>query len=129
MAYRALCDETATAARSSCSFGAYGMPPDPCKNTDYRVLSQIKNVGSGIKFIVSSDTSEEALIAVASTSCSSRWCKLLIWENAGDAGTRFPLTDRQVATQVAAYTHNPAKGFEELVISGKSVPMGACSNR
>ena len=103
--------------------------PDPCKNTDYRVLSQIKNVGSGIKFIVSSDTSEEALIAVASTSCSSRWCKLLIWENAGDAGTRFPLTDRQVATQVAAYTHNPAKGFEELVISGKSVPMGACSNR
>ena len=72
--------------------------PDPCKNTDYRVLNQIKNVGSGIKFIVSSDTSEEALIAVASTSCSSRWCKLLIWGNSGDAGTRFPLTDRQVAT-------------------------------
>ena len=103
--------------------------PDPCKKTDYRVLSQIKNVGSGIKFIVSSDTSEEALIAVASTSCSSRWCKLLIWGNSGDAGTRFPLTDRQVATQIAAYTHNPATGLEELVIRGKSVPMGACSNR
>ena len=93
--------------------------PEPCKNTDYRVLSQIKNVGSGIKFIVASETSEKALIALASTSCSSRWCKLLIWDNDGDAGTRFPLTDRQVATQIAAYTHNPATGFEELVIRGK----------
>ena len=103
--------------------------PDPCKNTDYRVLSQIKNVGSGVKFIVSSDTSKEALIAVASTSCSSRWCKLLIWDNAGDAGTRFPLTDREVATQVADYIHNPATNYERLLIRGKSVPMGAWSNR
>ena len=101
----------------------------PLQKTDYRVLSQIKSIKSGIKFFFSSDTGEEALVAVASTSCSSRWCKLLIWNNAGDEGTRFPLTDRLVATKVAAYTYNPTKRFEKVVIRGKSLPIGSCSSR
>ena len=103
--------------------------PDRCQNSDYRVLAKIPGVGSGTRFIVYSQSSEEKLIALASSACGSRWCKLLIWDSPGAAATSFPLTDRQAADQVASYTHNPNNGFEELVARGKAIPMGSCSNR
>ena len=103
--------------------------PEPCQNSDYRVLAKIRGGGSGTKFIVSGQSSEEKLIALASSACGSRWCKLLIWDSPSAAARSFPLTDRQAADQVAAYTHNPNNGFEELVVRGKLIPMGSCSNR
>ena len=51
-----------------------------------------------------------------------------MWDNNLSAGRRFPLTKKQAATQIAAYTHNPSKLYESLVIRGIETPMGACSN-
>ena len=104
---------------------------DPCTNTDYRVLSKIPLPGrtSGTKFLeIPFGSTDKDIIAFASSSCSRRWCKLLMWDNNLSAGRGFPLTKNQAATQVAAYTHNPSKLYESLVIRGKETPMGACSN-
>ena len=104
---------------------------DPCTNTDYKVLSKIPLPAgtSGTKFLVIPfGSTDKDIIAFASSSCSRTWCKLLMWDNNLSAGRRFPLTQKQAATQIAAYTHNPSKLYESLVIRGKETPMGACSN-
>tara|TARA_B100000674_G_C37115022_1_gene590756 strand:+ start:167 stop:478 length:312 start_codon:yes stop_codon:yes gene_type:complete len=99
-------------------------------NSDYTVGSKIPlPVGtSGTKFIVTSDTSAEKLVQLASSACGNRWCKLLIWDNASSAGTRFPLSAAQASSQVASYIHNPAKSYEQLIVRGKEVQMGQCTN-
>ena len=104
---------------------------DPCTNTDYRVLSKIPLPGrtSGTKFLeIPFGSTDKDIIAFASSSCSRRWCKLLIWDNEPFAGRKFPLTGQQASSQIAEYTHNPRKLYESLVIRGKETPMGACSN-
>jgi len=104
---------------------------DPCTNTDYRVLSKISLPAgtSGTKFLVIPfGSSDEHIIGVASSSCSRRWCKLLMWDTNLSAGRRFPLTQKQVNSQIASYIHNPNTKYEELIIRGKKTSMGSCSN-
>ena len=104
---------------------------DPCTNTDYKVLSKIPLPAgtSGTKFLVIPfGSTDKDIIAFASSSCSRRWCKLLIWDNEPFAGRKFPLTEQQASSQIAEYTNNPSKLYESLVIRGKETPMGACSN-
>ena len=103
---------------------------DPCQNTNYTVLSKIQQPpgSSGTKFIVTADTTHEKLVQLASSACGSRWCKLLIWDDVGVAGTSFPLSAAEASSQVASYIHNPAKNYERLLVRGETVPMGKCAN-
>ena len=98
---------------------------DPCTNTDYKVLSKIPLPAgtSGTKFLVIPfGSTDKDIIAFASSSCSRRWCKLLIWDNEPFAGRKFPLTGQQASSQIAEYTHNPSKLYESLVIRGRETP-------
>ena len=104
---------------------------DPCTNTDYRVLSKIPLPAgtSGTKFLeIPFGSTDKDIIAFASSSCSRRWCKLLMWDSNLSAGSRFPLTQKQVNSQLASYIHNPNTKYEELIIRGKKTSMGSCSN-
>ncbi|WP_226422934.1 hypothetical protein [Synechococcus sp. MU1611] len=99
-------------------------------NTGYTVVSKIPLPAgtSGTKFIVTSDTSTEKLVQLSSSACGSRWCKLMIWDNAEAAGRGFPLSDSALASLVASYVHNPNTNYEQLIVRGKEVPMGQCTN-
>ena len=103
---------------------------DPCLNTDYKVVGQLAGPGSGTKFLtVPAGAADEQIKAVASSACGSRFCKLLIWEDSVAPARSLPLTEEQAASQLASYSHNPNTGSESLIIRGKEVPMGSCSNR
>lgn len=103
---------------------------DPCLNTNYRVVGQIPGPGSGTKFLaVPNGATDEEIKAVATSACGSRFCKLLIWEEPSTPASSLPLTDEQVASQLASYSHNPNTNSESLIVRGRDVPMGSCSNR
>ena len=102
-----------------------------CSNTDYRVISRIKfpKGTSGTKFLtVPPGVSDIDIRNIASGSCGYQWCRLLIWDDPDEAAYGFPLSERQAKTQIAIYLHNPGTRTEQLMIRGKSFPMGNCTN-
>ena len=108
-----------------------GCSSSVCNNDDYQFLGKIDlgNAGATKFLVVSPTASIEDIRGVASTACgSSRFCRLLIWDNRLDAETRFPLSERSASKQIATYIHNPGRS-ESLIIRGVKFPMGECSNR
>lgn len=99
-----------------------------CSNTNYTVVSKIPQPGSGTKFIATEDVSPKALVALASSACGKRWCKLLIWGNSSLAARGFPLTELEELTLIGQYIHNPSTGYERLLVKGRNTEMGSCSN-
>ena len=60
---------------------------------------------------------------------SSRFCRLMIWDNIKYANNRFPLSEIAAEKQIATYIYNPNNKSEKLIVRGALVSMGECSNR
>ena len=109
-----------------------GCSSSVCNNDDYQFLGKIDlgNAGATKFLVVSPTASIQDIRGVASTACgSSRFCRLLIWDNKIYAETRFPLSEISAEKQIATYIYNPNNKSEKLIVRGALVPMGECSNK
>ena len=103
-------------------------------NSDIDYLGKIDMGAGATQFLVVSPTASiEDIKGIAKLRCgmmaSSRFCRLLIWDNIKYANNRFPLSEISAEKQIATYIHNPSGNFEQLIVRGQSVQMGKCSNR
>jgi hypothetical protein len=67
------------------------------------------------KFVEIEDTSRPALEAVSAKLCANmNICQVIFWRSG--APTRLPMTDAQVAAEVAHYERNTNTGLDQLII-------------
>ena len=103
-------------------------------NSDLDYLGKIDmGVGATQFLVVSPTASIEDIKGIASLRCgmmaSTRFCRLMIWDNKKYANTRFPLSEISAEKQIATYIYNPNNKSEKLIVRGEEIPMGKCSNR
>ena len=103
-------------------------------NSDIDYLGKIDMGAGATQFLVVSPTASiEDIKGIAKLRCgmmaSSRFCRLMIWDNIKYANNRFPLSEISAEKQIATYIYNPFNKSEKLIVRGEEVPMGKCSNK